>query len=405
MRIKTGSPASTIILNSPFSILNYFSFFFKMKILIAPDKFKGSLTAVEVCRAIERGIKKYDPAIETILQPLADGGEGTLEILGNTLDLETVFLTVNDPLFRPVTAFYKKNNHTAFIEMATASGLGLLNENERNCLFTTTYGTGEMILDAIEKGVENIFLFVGGSATNDAGMGMATALGYCFLNKNRNKLKPVGANLIAVNFIDKNALKFDPSNINVTVVCDVKNVLFGKDGAAHIYAPQKGAGASAVQLLDNGLRHFSKIIKRDIGKDVSKVKGGGAAGGLGAGAVAFLNASIRPGIETVMEITAFKKQLTDVDLVITGEGKFDHQTGKGKLVEGVARACREKGIPVAAVCGKLEVDAETLKQMGIDHWAEIMSEGVTLEQAVKEAAGRLEGLVFGMVREIGFVPE
>ncbi len=371
-----------------------------MKILIAPDKFKGSLTATEVCRAIQKGINKYDPAIETILHPLSDGGEGTLEILGNTLDLETIYLTVNDPLFRPVQAFYKKNKDTALIEMATASGLELLNNKERNCLFTTTYGTGEMMLDAIEKGVKNIFLFIGGSATNDAGMGMAAALGYNFLNNEKEQLKPIGKNLIAVYSIDKSELKFDPNKINITVVCDVKNVLYGKDGAAHIYAPQKGAGDDAVQLLDNGLRQFSKIIKRDIGKDISNIKGGGAAGGLGAGAVAFLGASIQSGIEMIMEISAFQKQLSDIDLVITGEGQLDYQTSKGKLVEGVAKVCRKKGIPVAVVCGKLEVEEETLKAMGIDYWAEIMTEGVTLEQAMTEAEERLEGLVFEMMHQI-----
>lgn len=369
-----------------------------MKILIAPDKFKGSLTAQEVCLAIERGIKKYDSTIETILHPLADGGEGTINILTNFLDLESIKVEVSNPMFNPIYSFYKLKNDTAYIEMAVASGLELLNPEERNCMNTTTLGTGELILDAIQKGVKKIFLFIGGSATNDAGIGMATALGYQFLDEEKKQIFPIGKNLSKIHSIDSSQLNFNPLEIEITAVCDVENVLFGKNGAAYVYAAQKGANKKEIEILDQGLQHFSKIITAHFQKNIAQTKGAGAAGGLGAGAMIFLNAKIQSGIQTVLELTHFEEKLNDVDLVITGEGKLDFQTLKGKVVKGVADLASKKSIAVNVICGACDISLDEIKQLGIEKIATILNNDMTSEQAILEAKERVEQLAFNMIR-------
>ena len=369
-----------------------------MKVLIAPDKFKGSLTAQEVCLAIESGIKKYDSTIKTILYPLADGGEGTLDILTDHLDLETIEIEVSNPLFNPISSFYKKIKDTAFIEMSLASGLELLNPDERNCMYTSTFGTGELILDAIQKGAKKIYLFIGGSATNDAGIGMATALGYRFFNKNKKPISPIGKNLIHIDSIDTSQLKFNPSKIEVTVVCDVENILFGKNGAAYVYAAQKGANEKEIELLDQGLRHFSETIITHFQKDISQIKGAGAAGGLGAGVMIFLNAKMQSGIQTILELTHFQEKLKTVDLVITGEGKLDAQTLEGKVVKGVADLAKEKSIPIYAICGTCEISSNGIYKLGIQKVVSILNDEVTLEQAIREAKERVEELAYFLIK-------
>ena len=265
-----------------------------MKVLISPDKFKGSLSAQEVCEAIDRGVKKFDQRIETIFHPLADGGEGTLENLQSSLELESVVVEVNDPLFRPVKAEYKIGGGNAYIEMAAASGLPLLTVQERNCLYTTTYGTGELMLHAINKGVNNIYLFVGGSATNDGGIGMANALGYQFYDAENNELSPIGKELINISRIDHSKMKMDINKINLTAVCDVKNPLFGPEGAAYIYGPQKGGNEEEIKMLDKGLRNLSEVVYSTLGKDIANLEGGGAAGGISAGAMLFVMLKSNP---------------------------------------------------------------------------------------------------------------
>lgn len=371
-----------------------------MKILIAPDKFKGSLTAAAVCQAIMNGIHRFDPAIECILHPLADGGEGSLEMLRMVTASKTITRVVLDPLFRPVEASYLRDDQVAYIELAAASGLELLKPEERNCLYTTTYGTGELILDAIQNGATRLFLFVGGSATNEAGLGMAAALGYRFLDQNGVLLSPIGNNLGLVDRIDPTALKCDPGDLEITVACDVRNTLFGKEGAAYVYAPQKGADGNAVALLDHGLMNISRVIQKDLGMDVSRIEGGGAAGGIGAGGVAFLGASIRPGIDTIMQITGFEDKLQGVDLVITGEGKVDEQTVRGKVVKGVAEQCRQKNVPVGVICGRMELEEEKLKQLGVKIWGQVLTGGITPEQAVNEAGDRVADLAFRMMQDL-----
>jgi len=369
-----------------------------MKILIAPDKFKGSLAADEVCQAIQKGINKYDSNIEILLHPLADGGEGTIDILGKLMNLENVEIEVHDPLLRPIFSFYKKNHDTAFIEMASASGLELLKKKERNPMHTSTFGTGELILDAIQKGVKKIYLFIGGSATNDAGIGMAAALGFRFFDKKNKLLSPVGENLIHIHSIDAAPIKIDFSKIQINVVCDVENILFGKNGAAHVYASQKGASLSEIKSLDLGLQNYSKQITKHFQKDISQIKGAGAAGGLGAGAMIFLNAKIQSGIQTILQITDFEKKLEGVDLVITGEGKLDAQTLEGKVIKGVADISKKKNIPVDVICGVCELSVLQLKKLGIRTVEPILREGVTLHQAISEAAERVEEITYLMVK-------
>ena len=356
-----------------------------MKFIIAPDKFKGSLSASDVCDAVEKGIKQFDSNIEVIKIPLADGGEGTLDILESCGDYNRIKLTVNDPLFRPIETSYLLNDTTAYIEMSAASGLQLLKESERNCLYTSTYGTGELILDACNRGAKQIFLFVGGSATNDAGMGMATALGYRFLDEHDKALKPIGENLIYVCNIENHSLKIDLNKTKFTVVCDVKNPLFGIDGAAYVYAKQKGADDKAIKILDLGLENFAAVIKKTTKKQVAFLEGTGAAGGVGAGAVAFLNAVIKPGIATILEIVEFQNQLNNTDLVITGEGKIDAQTLAGKVVYGVAKVCKENGIPVIAVTGNLAIQEDKLSKIGVSKVYSLTNGYVTTQEAMTNA--------------------
>lgn len=370
-----------------------------MKILISPDKFKGSLSGQQVCEAIAKGIKRFDPAIETVLHPLADGGEGTLDILSSSMDLKDISIEVNDPLFRPVKAVYKMGGNKAYIEMAAASGLPLLTQEERDCLQTTTYGTGEMILDAIEKGAEHVYLFVGGSATNDAGIGMAAALGYQFLDANGLELKPVGEELVNLDRIERGDLKFNPDRVGFSVVCDVKNPLYGPEGAAYMYGAQKGADGQAIALLDKGLRQFAKVVEAGFGTDLSGLEGAGAAGGIGAGAVVFLNAKIEPGIQTIQEITSYKDKLKAVDLIITGEGKLDLQTVHGKVVHGVDQVSSLYQIPYAVMCGVAE-DLPHVQQV-LNAWkiVQIKTPEISLESAINEAGMHVERLAFDLVSE------
>jgi len=373
-----------------------------MRILIAPDKFKGSLSAMEVCNAIEDGIKKANPLIETLKHPLADGGEGTLDILQNYFNLESFTVKVMNPLFKEIKATYKASEGTAYIEMSNASGLQLLEENEKDCYYTSTFGTGQLILDAIQKGYKNIVLFIGGSATNDAGIGMATALGYQFYNAKNELINPIGKEMLHIDKIVANHLLFDQNDINCTVVCDVKNPLYGKNGAAYVYGGQKGASEEKIQLLDMGLRHFSNQVLKYLNKEVATIEGGGAAGGLGAGAVCFLDATIKSGIDFVMEQTGFDSLLKDnIDLIITGEGSVDKQTIEGKVIKGISERALKNQIPFSILSGIVKdkkLIQENLHPISIHS---IMELGVTTEDAIKNASKHLSVLAFDLIKNNG----
>ncbi len=369
-----------------------------MKILIAPDKFKGSLSSKALCDAIESGIHKFDPTIKTVKHPLADGGDGSLDILEQHLALKTIEIKVQDPLFRSIKAQYKINNHTAYIEMATASGLVLLTQNERNCMYTTTFGTGELIRDAIQKGVDTIYLFIGGSATCDVGIGMATALGYQFLDKNGKPLQPIAKNLIKIATIlpPKDIEKIQ--KVNFITLCDVDNPLYGPRGSAHVFAAQKGANSQEIKELDTGLKHFADLVKKQLDEDISQVPGAGAAGGIGGGSIAFLKAKLQSGIKTMLDITEFDKVLEGTNIIFTGEGKIDQQTFNGKVVHGVAKKALSKDIPIYIIAGASTLSNVEIESLSIKKLRTVLSASKTKEEAFTNTKNIVEQLAYEMIK-------
>jgi glycerate kinase len=356
-------------------------------ILISPDKFKNSLSATEVVESIEQGVRCVKPEAVIIKFPLADGGDGTASLLTLHFKGELIRKKVHDPLFKPIEAEYgyAENLKTAFVEMSSASGIRLVPEEDRNPLLTTTLGTGELIKDAVSRGAKQIILGIGGSATNDAGMGMACALGYKFIDIDGKELEPKGESLSRINYIDDSDFLLKSHEINIQVACDVDNPLFGKKGAAYIYGPQKGATPRMVKILDNGLRNFARKVRSKYGKNISHLPGAGAAGGLGAGAVALLNASLRQGIDLFMDITGFEEQLKMADLIITGEGQIDDQTFRGKVIDGVTRLAGKYKIPVLAICGDIKLSSRILRKKGITVSASLTDYFGSHEAAIKNA--------------------
>jgi len=355
-----------------------------MKILLAPDKFRGSLTAAEVCEAMSEGIRKALPNAEILAIPMADGGEGTAEILTHNAGGQMHSVSVSDPLGRKIMAEFglAADGKTAYLEMAAASGLRLLQSHERNPLQTSTFGTGELIQEALNKGAQQLILGIGGSATTDGGVGMAAALGWRFEDKSGRNLVPNGGSLGQIQKI------IPPANftqINIQVACDVTAPLYGPTGAACVYASQKGANAEMVVQLDEGLKHLANLIQRDFGVDLAQVAGTGAAGGLGFGLLFFLNATLKEGVKIVMEQTHFEEKLLGVDLVFTGEGKMDDQTLQGKLIAGIAKAAQHNGIPVVALCGTLLITPEEVQQIGLSFATSILNRPMTLDEAIAYA--------------------
>jgi glycerate 2-kinase len=358
-----------------------------MKIIIAPDSFKGSLSAFEVAKSIQRGIIKIDESIETVIVPMADGGEGTVQSLIDASDGEIVELTVHDPLFREIKSFYgiMGDGVTAVIEMAAASGLPLLTPEERNPLKTTTYGTGELIKDALTRGCQKFIIGLGGSATNDGGCGMAQALGVKFFDKNGNEVGLGGGELSKIDKIDISGIDTRIKNAEFLAACDVDNPLCGDKGASAVYGPQKGASADDVILLDKGLEHFAQLVNQQLNLDIKDVAGAGAAGGLGAGALIFLQAQLQRGIEIVTQTTNLAGKMAGADLVITGEGKIDSQTAFGKTPFGVAQLAKQKNIPVVAIAGSLGDGYQTLYDKGFDEIYSIMDKSMSLKEAIENA--------------------
>ncbi len=358
-----------------------------MKFVIAPDKFKGSLTGFEFCDAVEEGLRMVFPEAEILKMPLADGGDGTMEVVRHYLKGEIVTLRVNDPLFRPVASsyLYAPASRIAYIEMAEASGLKLLKDAERNCMQSTTLGTGELLAHAIQQGAREIILGIGGSATNDAGMGMAAALGFAFLDKNNKPLLPIGSNLIHVKKIDSSGVHAQLNNVRVKVACDVTNPFYGKNGAAYVYAAQKGASDEDIAQLDDGLRNFAQILDRQYNTDVQKIPGAGAAGGFGGGASVFLKATLTSGIELIKDMADLNSQIKNADWIITGEGKLDKQTLSGKTIDGVLKSANRENIPVAVFCGAIDLSEENAKEMGIAYMVAISRDMPNLEEAIKRS--------------------
>lgn len=335
-----------------------------MKIIIAPDSFKGSLTALEVCEAAREGALRALPAAEILTVPMADGGEGTVQSLVDATGGRLVTATVTGPLGEPVQANYGLlgDGETAVIEMAAASGLPLVPPDLRNPLNTTTYGTGELIKAALDAGAQKLIVGIGGSATTEAGLGMAAALGARLLDEGGDEIEPTGAGLARLSRIDLSG--FDPRvrAAQIRVACDVDNPLYGPSGAAHVYGPQKGASPEVVEQLDLGLQRFAKVAQRDLGVDVAQVPGAGAAGGLGAGLVAFCGATLEPGVKIVIDTVGLRAKMQHADLCLTGEGRIDYQTAFGKTCKGVADVAGEAGVPVLAFGGSVSTEAGNLHE-------------------------------------------
>ncbi len=370
-----------------------------MTILLAPDKFKGSLSASEVCLAIERGLNRISPLILVISMPMADGGEGTYELLTTHSNGSIVTCQVSDPLFRKINASYgiSGDGSTAFIEMASASGLQLLTKEEHNPLKTTTFGTGELIADAINRGVKKIVLAIGGSATNDAGIGMAAALGMKFIAVDEKKFEPIGENLIHIHSMVADKFIFDKNRIEVVVLCDVDNELFGQHGAAYVYSPQKGADHNSVQLLDAGLRNFAAVVESQLKSSV-QFAGAGAAGGLGAGTKVFLNATFTRGIEYILKTTNLEDQIKRADLVITGEGKMDAQTLSGKVVMGVAQLANKHHKPVIALAGINELSPEKIQALGLQKVISLINEKTPASEAMTNASELISNRIYEQLK-------
>ena len=371
-----------------------------MKILIAPDKFKGSLSAQEVCEAIAQGLSQQHSSVEVTTHPLADGGAGSLAVLTNHFHFEPIACATVDPLGREMVAQYLLSPTAgAFIEVAAASGMVLLQPEERNPLNTTTYGTGLLVADALARGARHINLLLGGSATNDGGTGILHALGYRFLNENGKELSPSGEQLYQISKIvvpESNVL----SSASFTVLCDVSNPFFGIDGAAHVFARQKGANKAMIRQLDDGLKNFSNIIATTTGKEIAMLPGAGAAGGIAGGLVGLLDAKIMSGTEHIFSLTDFEALVQTHDLIITGEGSLDTQSLQGKVVDGVAKLAKKHQKTFFVLCGVNKLSAAEMEELGAAKYQDIMSLALSEQSAMTNAKVYLKSLAGQMMEGI-----
>ena len=377
-----------------------------MKILVAPDSFKGSITSVEFCDVTEKAIKdiKKDMImdIDVIKIPMADGGEGTIESIVRAMDGITVKRTVSGPLGDDVEALFgiTGDKSTGVIELAQASGLTLVPKDKRNPMFTTTYGTGQLIKEALEYGCRRIIIGLGGSATNDGGVGLLSALGIRFLNKKGENISAGAKGLLELESVDMCGIDKRLASTELLVLCDVDNPLYGKNGAGYVYGPQKGADPDTVKEMDAGLRNFAKKTKKYLDKDIAQEKYAGAAGGAAAGLMAYLDAKLVSGAEIIKELTGFNKTLgkRDIDLVITGEGEVNFQTAFGKLPISVAKEARKYGTPVVAVVGRIGKGAYAVHAEGICSIFSIINGPMTLEDACKNGKQLLYEAIGEIIR-------
>ena len=365
-----------------------------MKVLISPDSFKGSIDALNAAKAIESGIHKVDSTVETELLPMADGGEGTMINLVQATNGTIKTINSRDPLNREMKADYgiTGDGQTAIIELATSSGIDLLSADELNPYVTTTYGTGLLIKDALEKGIKHFIICLGGSATNDAGVGILQALGYRFLDKNKQEIKFGGIHLKDIESIDESQVLTNLKDAHFDIACDVTNVFVGKQGASHIFGPQKGATYEQVIELDHALNHFSHVVEKDKNIFIKEIEGAGAAGGTAGGLMAFLNTNIERGIELVIDFVNFHDLIRtqNFDYIFTGEGKIDGQTAGGKVISGICKVASDYNIPVIAIGGSVESDLSELHNQGLTAAFSITTKPVSLEYAIKNAQSLIE---------------
>ncbi|MEH7253727.1 glycerate kinase [Neobacillus niacini] len=371
-----------------------------MKFVLAPDSFKESMSAKKAGLAMEKGIRSVFPDAECVIVPMADGGEGTVESLVSMTNGEIIKTEVIGPLGEKVIAEYGLlgEGQTAVIEMASASGLENIKLEDRNPLVTTTFGTGELIKNALDKGVTRILIGIGGSATNDGGVGMLQALGVSFKDQNGQELTFGGGALNQLTTINLSELDKRIAHVKIDVACDVTNPLIGENGASAIFGPQKGASPEVVQLLDQNLAHYAEIIKRDLGKDIAHSEGAGAAGGLGAGLMAFLNANLKKGVELVIEYTGLEERMAGADYVFTGEGSIDGQTLFGKTPFGVASIAKKYSIPVIAFAGRIGKGVEPLYENGFTSIVGILKGVSSLDEALESGEENLSFAVENICR-------
>ncbi|WP_084576080.1 glycerate kinase [Sporomusa malonica] len=371
-----------------------------MRIIVAPDSYKGSLSAVAVATAMEQGILSVFPNAEVHKVPIADGGEGTVEALVTATNGRILCQEVLGPLGQPVEAFWGilGDGETAVIEMAAASGLTLVPKEQRDPRVTTTFGTGQLIKTALDQGIQKIIIGIGGSATNDGGAGMAQALGAKFLDAAGKELTYGGAALASLAAIDLSGLDTRLSQTAIMVACDVDNPLCGPRGAAAVYGPQKGATPAMVAELDDALKQFAAIAKAATGKDVAELPGAGAAGGLGAGLLFFTNAQLRPGVEIVLDTTGFESIVKEASLVITGEGNTDFQTAFGKAPVGVAKIASQYNVPTVCLSGGLGTDHEHVLECGIDGLMSIVPHPMSLDECVTSADSLVKAAAIRLCR-------
>jgi len=357
-----------------------------MNILIAPDSFKGSATAQEVAKAMKKGIIASSLKANIDIIPMGDGGEGTAKSLIDALGGDYYEVVVKDPLGRPIIGEYGiiNNNNTAVIELSSASGLDKLSNKELNPYLTSTYGTGQLIIDALNKGVRKFIICLGGSATNDAGMGLLKALGFKFFDKNKKELDHGGRELLKLDSINDTHVHSAIYDSAFQVACDVNNPLIGNNGASAVFGPQKGANKEMVKVLDNGLKRFGEVVQNFKGVNINEIAGSGAAGGTAGGLLAFLNAELKSGIKIVMESVNLEKTLKNknIDLLLTGEGQIDGQTASGKVVFGVANKAKMYNIPTIAIVGTIGNDVDILYKYGLTSVFSIINKPMSLEKAI-----------------------
>ncbi|PNZ36277.1 glycerate kinase [Mammaliicoccus vitulinus] len=365
-----------------------------MKVLIAPDSFKGSTDALSVAQAIEKGILKVSPETDTVILPMADGGEGTMINLvqateGHVVDVQSV-----DPLNRAIKSKYgiTGDGKTAIIELATSSGIDLLKDDELNPMITTTYGTGLLIKDALAQGIKDFIICLGGSATNDAGVGLLQALGYQFLDENGLPLELGGQYINRLATIDERKVMPEVKDANFEIACDVTNPFIGANGASYIFGAQKGATKEMIKSLDNGLEHFANIVEKQKSMSIHYIEGAGAAGGTAGGMLAFLNAELKRGIELVVDFVKFRDLLKQeqIDLIITGEGKIDGQTAGGKVISGICQLAKENDIPTIALGGSVEGELSELYTQGLTAAFSITNGPMNLNDAMTNSAYLIE---------------
>lgn len=362
-----------------------------MKFVFAPDSFKGTLSSQEIISILTKKARQHFENIQTQGVLIADGGEGTIEAVEQMKGGSRKYLEVTGPLGEKVNAHYLRlNEKQVLIEMATASGITLIPYREGNALYTTSYGTGELIKDALLSGADDIIISIGGSATNDGGIGMLMALGVRFLDDKGKEMEPIGKNLLNIARIDTKSLNKRIKMAKFTVMCDVTNPLVGQNGATYVFGPQKGANKEQLHLLESGMKNYAAKIKETFGIDVADLPGGGAAGGMGAALMAFCGAFLQSGIKTILELINFKDIIADADLIITGEGRIDGQSANGKVLDGIGRYAKERNIPVIALAGGMGDNAHLVYDCGIDSIMVTVNSPMSLEMALDNAEPLLE---------------